>query len=194
MIAKTHVSFALCVALAPISLASFALDFEIDRELLGIFMASVFLGSLFPDIDEPSSKIGRKFTGVSNLIKAVFGHRGVTHFFIIPTIFTLVFLLFLPKNLNLAVAGAGFIIGYFLHILGDALTKSGIKNAFYPFFKGKVFALLPVKFRFYTNSAFERTLLLPTLVFIVSMEIYAIFGDKIPLDKLINEFQILSIF
>lgn len=69
-----------------------------------------------------------------------------------------------------------------------------IKDAFYPFFKGKVFALLPVEFRFYTNSAFERTVLLPTLVFIVSMEIYAIFGDKIPLDKLINEFQILSIF
>ncbi|MBU1711452.1 MAG: metal-dependent hydrolase [Proteobacteria bacterium] len=132
----------------------------IDNELdMLIILLSVYFGSLLPDIDEPESRIGRKFPIVSNVIKSIFGHRGITHTLAFPLLFIVLSIYFE----SLRYLFAGIALGVINHILGDMLTKGGIKNIFFPFLKGNTYGLLPKDFRFYTNSAFERFIILPVL-------------------------------
>ncbi|AII14806.1 predicted membrane-bound metal-dependent hydrolase (DUF457 domain) [Campylobacter iguaniorum] len=192
MIHKTHVSFALCVCLAPVAALSYFGSLNLSQETLMQFIAAISIGALFPDIDEPQSKIGQKFTAVSNLIKTLFGHRGVTHFFIVPAILAVLFLIFLPANSTYIALGSGFILGYTLHIVGDAFTKSGIQNAFWPFFKNKAFGMLPKEFRFYTNSTVELKLVLPLTMILCGIEVYQIFGSDLKignqnLEQILNQ-------
>ncbi|APC50357.1 hypothetical protein BME96_18925 (plasmid) [Virgibacillus halodenitrificans] len=90
-------------------------------------VAALSLGALFPDIDEPHSWIGVRTRGVSDIIKGLFGHRGITHsiaglFLIFLTMILLVNIIDFP----IAIA-AYFVLGYFLHLIEDSFSKSGIK-------------------------------------------------------------------
>jgi inner membrane protein len=86
-----------------------------------IDLGLVAIGSLLPDIDDPSSWFGRRLPFISWPLAALVGHRGVTH-----------------SGLALAAWMAGIwasgstlwlgplAIGYLSHLLGDCLTPSGI--------------------------------------------------------------------
>ncbi|EPY6472521.1 metal-dependent hydrolase [Clostridium sporogenes] len=84
------------------------------------------IGSLLPDIDEPHSYIGKRTRGISDLINSIFGHRGITH-----TLFSaiLVFLISICIGISFGHIDIGiyFSLGYFLHILEDGFSKSGVK-------------------------------------------------------------------
>jgi inner membrane protein len=121
-----------------------------DLSLSDILWAPLLLGSLAPDIDEPTStvaRVGTLFSRVlprpivalanaistigSHLIKLLFGHRGFTHWPIVVLALSLlscflesVWLLF-------------FSVGYGLHLLADFSTKQGLQ------------VLAPLSFQFY---------------------------------------------
>ena len=80
----------------------------------------VFLGVLLPDVDHPSSTIGKRVKWISYPVWALFGHRGITHSFIFPLL-----IVFAGHYYNIPFM-KWVALGVILHLLGDFLTPSGI--------------------------------------------------------------------
>ena len=94
--------------------------------LWGIVMTG--LGSLLPDLDHPSSMLGRRISGASILgLK----HRGWMHSLVGLVIFATISAAINPKFVS------AITLGYFLHLLADTLNPSGIAW-FYPFSKKRI--------------------------------------------------------
>src|SRR3989338_10015020 len=144
MMYYTHLAFGFLVSLVSI------IFFNIDNRLLFILIAILF--SIFPDIDERKSKIGKKYKFASRIINFLFGHRGFFHSIYIPLILYAVF-----YNIN-AEIGIAISVGYFSHLFMDAITKHGIRPL-YPIINIKING--PIK----TNSLFEKILFLIILFF-----------------------------
>jgi membrane-bound metal-dependent hydrolase YbcI (DUF457 family) len=67
MLFYTHLAFSFFVGL-------FVLDYlKIQNKL--IFLLFILIFSLFPDIDAPKSKIGKKLGIISKIINFIFGHQ-----------------------------------------------------------------------------------------------------------------------
>lgn len=108
-----------------------------------IIISSATVGSLAPDIDHPTSKVGRKFVlkPISKFINKTFGHRTITHSVIISILMTVLLLSFVESFNGILqyiywYSALGFCIGYFSHLLLDAFTVDGIP-VFYPLIKKK---------------------------------------------------------
>lgn len=97
-----------------------------------LFVAIVAVASSFPDIDHPRSRISRLLFPVSWLISWVVSHRGVLH-----SIFPIIGLYFLFEYLGFNYIGIAISIGYLSHLIGDALTYSGI-DFLYPVSRFKI--------------------------------------------------------
>ncbi len=124
MMFRTHAAAGMLVALI------FIKSFNLGHPLL--FFSIVFLSALLPDIDIPSSKIGRRVKPLSWFLNFMFGHRKIFHsLFFTFILFVLLILLF--ENY----IGAAFFLGYSVHILVDGITVSGIKP-FYPLLSFKI--------------------------------------------------------
>jgi len=125
------------------------------------FYIGLIIGSFFPDIDEPNSYIGKKLSFLSKFIRKIgIKHRTLTHSIFFP--FSLFFIIaFIPELDILFVRG--FIIGIILHIIGDAITVSGVP-ILYPISKRRYF-LLPSFLRFRVGSKVER-IIIAMLIFI----------------------------
>lgn len=128
-------------------------DFVLDSRLIILYSFFVLLGSVFPDIDEPESFIGRRLPIFSNVLSIFISHRGITHFLIIPL--GILLLAYYEDDLNIKFALLGFAIGILAHDIGDMLTKGGIIGFLFPFFMSKKIALLPEPLRFITGSITE---------------------------------------
>lgn len=90
-------------------------------------IAAVGLGALLPDIDEPNSFIGRRTRGVSDLIHAVFDHRGMTHS-LVGIAFTSILMLLLANFTPIPfITALCVVFGYCLHIIEDSFSVSGVK-------------------------------------------------------------------
>ena len=86
-----------------------------------LFAVGAF-GSLLPDIDHPSSWLGRRLPFISYPISAVFGHRGITHSLlaIVGMAYLLSGKILIPDVLT------ALIVGYLSHLFGDSFTHKGI--------------------------------------------------------------------
>ena len=135
MMYYTHLAFGLLVSLI-------FLDF-LNIQNKSIFILVAILFSVFPDIDERKSKIGKKYKKTSTVINFIFGHRGFFHSIYIPLIFYFIF-----YNISNEI-GTAILIGYFSHLFMDALTKNGIRPL-HPIVNKKING--PIK----TNSIFEK--------------------------------------
>ena len=118
MMYKTHAALGL---LAGLLAASYV---DINKYA---FLAAVIFGSLFVDIDEDNSYIGRKAGFLSSVIEFLFGHRGIFHSLLAALGIFLGVYYFGHFEL-----GLGFLIGYASHLAADMLTVNGVKP-FYPF-------------------------------------------------------------
>lgn len=87
--------------------------------VLGIPVAIV--ASLLPDVDHPTSILGKKIYPVSAIIGGIFGHRGITHSLIAVLALIGVMAYFNASPLIWAAS-----VGYLSHLLGDWLTPSGV--------------------------------------------------------------------
>ncbi|MGI2115554.1 metal-dependent hydrolase (plasmid) [Shewanella sp. HL-SH4] len=100
---------------------------------LWLVVMSILFGSLLPDLDHPSSTIGKRVLFISIPLSAIFGHRKITHS-IWPILLTIWLVNF--DNSTASALVLCLSIGYLSHLLGDIFTDSGI-----PFF-------WPLSFRF----------------------------------------------
>ncbi len=109
MLGITHalIGLALAKALGLIELNSY----------LKIFVVMFF--AMLPDIDIPSSLLGKIFFPISRFLYARFGHRNITH--------SLIFMLFLtsPFAINLDIYFL-IVLAYGSHLIGDMLTYTGV--------------------------------------------------------------------
>ncbi|MBT4539420.1 metal-dependent hydrolase [Candidatus Woesearchaeota archaeon] len=111
--------------------------FLVFGKLLGggssvVFFLLVLLGSIFPDIDERRSKMNRYSGFIGLIIAFFFKHRGIFHSLIFAGVVSLILGYFWQANY-----AYGFLLGYVAHLVGDGITRMGIKP-FYPFSKFKV--------------------------------------------------------
>ena len=99
-------------------------------------MALLVFFAVIPDIDIPSSWIGKIFFPFSRHLYSKFGHRNITH--------SLIFMIFLtaPLAINLNLYKIS-ILGYGIHLLTDMLTYTGIP-LFYPFEKNCIVFGAPI--------------------------------------------------
>jgi|TARA_B100001964_G_scaffold245071_1_gene329681 inner membrane protein len=142
----THLAFGLLVSLISINF------FDINNQIMFILIAVLF--SIFPDIDERKSKIGKKYKSASTIINFIFGHRGFFHTIFVPLI------LFLGFNYINNEFGIAVLVGYFSHLFMDALTKHGI-SPLAPLVNRKING--PFK----TNSLLEKVLFLVIVLLIL---------------------------
>lgn len=107
----------------------------------GVVIASAVIGSLFPDIDHPNSKISHKIPILPKIISLACGHRGIIHSPILYLPLLLVFVLVQNNLIRLGVLG--FLVGVLSHLVLDTLNPTGIPWL-YPLTKKK-FHLLSIK-------------------------------------------------
>ncbi len=92
-----------------------------------VFFFLVMLGSILPDIDSQHSKVNR-WSGIFGVVIAFFfKHRGVFHS--LPIYLGLFFLM---REWIGVYYASGLFLGYLAHIIGDGISKEGVKP-FYPF-------------------------------------------------------------
>ena len=142
----THLAFGFLVSLISIDIL------DINNKLLFILIATFF--SIFPDIDERKSKIGKKYKFASRIINILFGHRGFFHSIYIPLI-----LYFIFYSISVEI-GIAVLVGYFSHLLMDAMTRHGIRPL-YPIINRKINGFIK------TNSLFEKILFLIIILLIL---------------------------
>lgn len=115
MMFRNHLVVTTAVAIVSVKYIEFAMP-------LWAVIGCIYFGSLFPDLDHPSSTIGRRMRFISIPLGGIFGHRQITHS-IWP--FVGVVLLFDMQGPG-GILVFAFMIGYFSHLLGDILSDSGI--------------------------------------------------------------------
>ena len=103
------------------------------------FLIVAVIASMIPDIDNPTSKLGKNI----KLVGYLFKHRGFFHSLLALFIFSYIFSLFFST-----LYATAFFLGYLSHILLDSITKKGV-FLFYPF-------SLKARGPFKTNSLFEK--------------------------------------
>jgi inner membrane protein len=116
------------------------------------------LGSLLPDIDLPTSAVGRPLFPISRALNEQIGHRTLTHSVI--GILLLVMIL-LPLFLLAPLIFWALLIGYFSHLLIDTENKAGIE-LLYPA-KLRAWFFRDERYRITVGSR-EETILLAVLV------------------------------
>ncbi|MFA6461499.1 MAG: metal-dependent hydrolase [Candidatus Woesearchaeota archaeon] len=86
-----------------------------------LILLFILIGSILPDIDEHKSKAAQLSGVIGKIVSFFASHRGIFHSFLLP----LIGCGLLGYFWNFAYASALF-IGYFVHLLADALTPMGI--------------------------------------------------------------------
>ncbi len=150
MTASTHITFGV--------LSYFVTAAAMQWPVTTGAVATAAFGSLLPDIDLPTSAVGRPLYPIARVINEQLGHRTLTHS--IVGIFLLVLILF-PLFLLAPLIFWALLIGYFSHLLIDTENKAGIE-LLYPaklrawFFKDERYRI--------TVGSREETILLAVLV------------------------------
>ncbi len=81
------------------------------------------VGSLAPDIDHPSSRVGRLLWPISYPLARIFGHRGLTHSALALLGLVVAVALVDEPVVTTLIA---FAVGYALHLAADACTTQGV--------------------------------------------------------------------
>ena len=134
--------------------------------ILILYIKSIKIGSLFPDIDHPKSYLGKRFPFISKKINSIFHHRGFTHsllfiyslilVFMLISIFLKIFYSYIYFYINIYIFSIefGFILGCISHIFFDMFNPSGV-SLLYPSTKKYRLPLAP---SIRCNSNGEKTL------------------------------------
>lgn len=93
--------------------------FSLDATTLGV----VAIGSLFPDIDDTNSWLGRRLWPIAKVISLMTRHRGFTHSLLGAALITIGMIL--VANAGYSIASV-FLFGYILHLLADFFSNSGV--------------------------------------------------------------------
>lgn len=114
MLTRTHVAFSLFLGI---------LLFKFS-ENPAIFFISLIVATFIPDLDSFNSKFGKRF--FSRVLTAFTKHRGIMHSLLF------LFMVYTFLYFYFPIVSFGFLIGYGGHLVGDLITKQGLR-IFYPF-------------------------------------------------------------
>ncbi|OTA20732.1 hydrolase [Xenorhabdus beddingii] len=90
-------------------------------------LPGVLLASLLPDIDHPSSTLGRLFRFISIPISRLCGHRGFTHSLLALMVGIILFQTEIPADWPIPTDFVhAMVVGYISHLIADMLTPAGI--------------------------------------------------------------------
>lgn len=129
MKAATHTVGALAAGSAAIYFNGAPQAVEQDIVQAAVFIGSLMLGGLLPDICQPNSWMGRRLRATSYLVFKLVGHRTLTHSLVGTAI---VFILTgLIPGLTGTVIQTGITAGVISHIFLDMLTPKGV-HLFFP--------------------------------------------------------------
>lgn len=167
MMFKTHI---VAGALTGIAIVSVLPDSGLvaDEVVMGAMtMGGALLGSMFPDIDKPSSKLGRKVKPLSYVVEFLFGHRGFTHSLPFLVLFASLCWFYIQDGISpelfyyVKYSFLGFVGGFLSHLLLDWITKQPIP-LLYPISK-KGYALGLFKTNGVGEFIFRWTMILGSL-------------------------------
>ncbi|MCL1949160.1 MAG: metal-dependent hydrolase [Turicibacter sp.] len=171
MKAMTHQRAGLCTGLVAHAyfISPFLEGANIGSRLfmITLFCLSTTIGALIPDIDSPSSLLGRFFPWLSRFIAKVFKHRTLTHSLL--SIFAFLYLLSLRGRLDYGesfytIVVLGLMVGHISHILLDLLTPQGVLLFFPLPFKVSIGR---IKTGALGETLFHRAMLLTTAVYLI---------------------------
>ncbi len=123
---KNHIVAGVCTAGCLV--ASAVIEHEAGIiPIVGMAAAACF-GSLFPDIDSRTSKLGKKMKIMSWLCSKVFGHRGFLHSPLFVALLYLIFWMVFDRNgiTQYNYIWGGFLAGILMHFMCDMATKGGL--------------------------------------------------------------------
>ncbi len=176
MTAKSHVATSVCIAILPIFAYKELVVY--GQDYMALYLMGVVIGSLFPDIDEEHSSIGRKVPLLSSFLNRKIGHRTLTHnliIYLLIAIYVITALIYTRELSFVRMFALGFATGGILHILEDCLTNSGVRTALSPITQN--FQILKKQYRFNTNSTFENLIYFPIICVLVLVELYLLFSS-----------------
>ncbi|KRN89267.1 hypothetical protein IV53_GL000180 [Ligilactobacillus ceti DSM 22408] len=158
---KTHVATTLALGLPLLA---------VSHEVTAVNVGILALGSLLPDIDHPSSYLGRRHKIMSSVTNKTLGHRGATHsifglvlFFVISTFIQHHYLSGDTLNLPFWLS-----FGYLCHLLEDSLSQQGVRWC-WPLFRKK--RKKRKKVFYYRTSTMSEYLILVLVLAILIFEI-----------------------
>jgi len=177
MLAGTHVAFSTVLYLGG------ATVFEYETNLVYWSIAALF--SLMPDVDLPTSKVGRPLFFISVPLEKRFGHRTITHSFIGVAILCV---LFSPLYFYFPLAFWAVIGGYWSHLQIDMSNIRGV-DLFWP---SPVRVVMPGKidFRLQVGSKAEMIVFVSMIVFSVGLYPMSNMGLRTGLHKILRNFDI----
>ena len=88
-------------------------------------LGAAVIGSLLPDLDHPSSWLGRRLWPVSKPLAVVLGHRGLTHS-LLAVVGGLMLIQAMEPGTLLGRLVEPMALGYLSHLAADALTPAGV--------------------------------------------------------------------
>ena len=91
-------------------------------------LGAAALGSLLPDVDTPTSRVGWVLSPLASWLEARYGHRTITHSLTGVLIFALIISPLLLVA-SLRPLFSPLLVGYILHLFGDSATKAGVPLA-----------------------------------------------------------------
>lgn len=131
-------------------------------------LAAAGFGSLLPDIDIPTSGIGRPFFPIAQRVNRLVGHRTVTHSLLGLLLFALLLLpVYLLWHRGLALA---ILLGYASHILLDQLNVMGV-DLFWP---GRLRAVLFLNERYRITVAGKGEYILLCALIVALLLLYPV--------------------
>jgi len=177
MLAGTHAAFSTALYLGG------AAVFEYPTEPVSWGLAILF--SFMPDIDIPTSRVGRPLFFISVPLEKRFGHRTITHSLIGVAILAALAspLYFIQPLWFWSILG-----GYWSHIQIDMANIRGV-DLFWP---SPIRVVMPgkIKFRLEVGSKAEMIVLCSMLVFCVGLYPMSSLGLRGGLDQLLKNFDI----
>ncbi len=177
MLAGTHTTFATALYLG----GAAAFEYKIGPVTWGLAM----LFSLMPDIDLPTSKVGRPLFWLSVPLEKRFGHRTITHSFIgLALLITLAS----PLHASYPLYFWAIVGGYWSHLQIDMANIRGV-DLFWP---SPIRVVMPgkVKFRLEVGSKAEMIVLCALLVFCVGLYPLSSLGIRGGLHQILKDFDI----
>jgi len=178
MTARTHLVSSLSVALLPV------LVVPIPLQIMKMYLVGAIIGALFPDLDETKSFIGSRTRLISDVLNALFGHRGITHTIAAVMLYAgmlaFAWLFMSADQVTLGeylMLSVGFLLGNILHSMGDMMTKEGGIALFYPFSSRRLY-MLPTALRFKTNGWIENLIVTPTFTVLLVIEGWHLLGGE----------------
>lgn len=177
MLAATHAAFSTALYLGG------AAVFEYKSDPVSWGLAILF--SFMPDIDLPTSRVGRPLFWLSVPLEKRFGHRTITHSFIGVAILVV---LASPLYFTYPLCFWSIVGGYWSHIQIDMANIRGV-DLFWP---SPIRVVMPgkVKYRLEVGSKAEMIVLCALLVFCVGLYPMSSLGLRGGLHQILKDFDI----